>query len=271
MNRPISVLSPGPQAASQRTSPIIGCLASPDHRRKHRVYAPAVLDSTAMTAGEAAVGTAGISRVKAKNWDSWYAVEPAPWEIDRPQPVLVELAVDGRLSGRVLDVGCGSWRERAPRRRTWREGTRYRHIPDGDQPRGREVPRRGVRRSIPGRRCPSPRSARRDVRRRHRQRNVPDHSMATSVRCMRPAWPMSSVPVASSMSPASAIGSPASRDADSGPRRVSEDEIRTTFTRGWVVDEFRECLRERRPSPANAWLATIRRSCLCSHHDVQPD
>ena len=42
---------------------------------------------------------------------------------------------------------------------------------------------------------------------------------------------------------------PGEAGRDSGPRRVSEDDIRTTFTRGWVVDELRECVRERRPRP----------------------
>jgi SAM-dependent methyltransferase len=31
-----------------------------------------------------------------------------PWEIGRPQPALRALAADGTLSGRVLDVGCGT-------------------------------------------------------------------------------------------------------------------------------------------------------------------
>jgi hypothetical protein len=43
-----------------------------------------------------------------------------------------------------------------------------------------------------------------------------------------------------------------------GPRRVSEEDIRTTFTRGWEIDGLRECVRERVPGPALAWLATIR-------------
>jgi hypothetical protein len=44
-----------------------------------------------------------------------------------------------------------------------------------------------------------------------------------------------------------------------GPRRVSEDDIRTTFMGGWEIDGLRECVRERVPGPAIAWLATIRR------------
>jgi SAM-dependent methyltransferase len=33
---------------------------------------------------------------------------PAPWDIGRPQPAFVRLAGQGRLSGRLLDAGCGT-------------------------------------------------------------------------------------------------------------------------------------------------------------------
>ena len=42
-------------------------------------------------------------------WDSAYSGEaPPPWDIGRPQPVFVRLCGQGLLSGRVLDVGCGT-------------------------------------------------------------------------------------------------------------------------------------------------------------------
>lgn len=44
----------------------------------------------------------------AKRWDRWYEAEPPPWDIGEPQPVLVELDERGLLSGRVVDVGCGT-------------------------------------------------------------------------------------------------------------------------------------------------------------------
>ena len=151
-----------------------------------------------MTAGEAAVGTAGISRVKANNWDRWYAGEPAPWEIDRPQPVLVQLAVDGRLSGRVLDVGCGSGEHALLAAEHGAEALgidisptaikRASRRPDGV---GQALDSRSA---MPfasigsARSSTSPSTA-----------ECSRHSMPTSVRCMRPAWRMSSVPVASSM------------------------------------------------------------------------
>lgn len=42
-------------------------------------------------------------------WDGSYtSATPAPWDIGRPQPAFVRLAEEGRLTGRVLDVGCGT-------------------------------------------------------------------------------------------------------------------------------------------------------------------
>ncbi len=42
-------------------------------------------------------------------WDESYTADvPAPWDIGRPQPAFVRLADDGRLTGRVLDSGCGT-------------------------------------------------------------------------------------------------------------------------------------------------------------------
>src|ERR1700760_4077516 len=42
-------------------------------------------------------------------WDASYtASPPAPWDIGRPQPTFVRLADEGRLTGRLLDAGCGT-------------------------------------------------------------------------------------------------------------------------------------------------------------------
>lgn len=42
------------------------------------------------------------------SWDDAYRGGRAPWDIGRPQPAIVRVADAGELSGRVLDVGCGS-------------------------------------------------------------------------------------------------------------------------------------------------------------------
>ena len=40
-------------------------------------------------------------------FEAAYATTP-PWDIGRPQPAFASLAAEGRLGGRVLDVGCGT-------------------------------------------------------------------------------------------------------------------------------------------------------------------
>ena len=41
-------------------------------------------------------------------WDASYHDGPAPWDVGRPQPVVVRLAAEGGFAGVVLDVGCGT-------------------------------------------------------------------------------------------------------------------------------------------------------------------
>ncbi|HYH99999.1 class I SAM-dependent methyltransferase [Hyalangium sp.] len=43
-----------------------------------------------------------------QDFDKHYAGAPPPWDIGRPQPAFAALAEAGALSGRVLDVGCGT-------------------------------------------------------------------------------------------------------------------------------------------------------------------
>lgn len=42
------------------------------------------------------------------SWDDAYRGGRVPWDIGRPQPAIVRVAGAGELTGRVLDVGCGS-------------------------------------------------------------------------------------------------------------------------------------------------------------------
>jgi SAM-dependent methyltransferase len=219
-----------------------------------------------MTAGDAAVGTAGISRIKAKSWDNWYVGEPPPWEIDKPQPVLVELAAHGRLSGRVLDVGCGTGENILLAAEHGSHALGIDISPTAinlavEKARERQI---GARFQVG------------DALRLDRLDElfdvVIDSGMFQSFDPDERSLYASSL--ANVVRPGGVLYVTCVSDqepGDVGPRRVSEEEIRTTFTRGWVIEELRECVRERRPSSAIAWIATIRRTCLCSHHDVQPD
>src|SRR6266516_2172077 len=44
---------------------------------------------------------------RGEDFDPMYSGTP-PWDIGRPQPAFLELARQGALRGRVLDVGCGT-------------------------------------------------------------------------------------------------------------------------------------------------------------------
>lgn len=47
-------------------------------------------------------------RLSGQSWDASYHNGPAPWDIGRPQPVIVRLASQGIFVGAVLDAGCGT-------------------------------------------------------------------------------------------------------------------------------------------------------------------
>jgi SAM-dependent methyltransferase len=42
------------------------------------------------------------------DWDDSYAGLPPPWDVGRPQAAFVRLAEAGRLTGALLDAGCGT-------------------------------------------------------------------------------------------------------------------------------------------------------------------
>src|SRR4029077_910983 len=44
----------------------------------------------------------------AERFEAMYLEGSPPWDIGRAQPELVQLVETGRISGRVLDVGCGT-------------------------------------------------------------------------------------------------------------------------------------------------------------------
>jgi len=49
----------------------------------------------------------GHRRRTVDDFDASYSAQP-PWDIGHPQPAFVEIADAGKLRGRVLDVGCGT-------------------------------------------------------------------------------------------------------------------------------------------------------------------
>lgn len=62
-----------------------------------------------MSESESSGGSPRPGQVRrAHDFDTMYAAGPPPWDTGRPQPAFRELADEGRLAGRVLDVGCGT-------------------------------------------------------------------------------------------------------------------------------------------------------------------
>lgn len=53
------------------------------------------------------LGGASLAGSSAEQWEALYAGTP-PWETGRPQAALAALAQVGQLTGRVLDIGCGT-------------------------------------------------------------------------------------------------------------------------------------------------------------------
>jgi SAM-dependent methyltransferase len=233
-----------------------------------------------MTVGDVpGAPTPGIREGKARNWDSWYAGDPPPWEIDRPQPVLVELANQGRLSGRVLDVGCGSGEHALLA------------AAHGARALGLDISPRAIERAVQKARERRVEAEFQvgDALRLDRLGEefdvVIDSGMFQSFEAAERSLYASSL--AAALRPGGTLFLTCVCDhqpGDWGPRRVSEAEIRTTFASGWEIDELRECLRERRldahehpynsqaqPS-AIAWLAAIRHvPGPCSDPGLQPD
>lgn len=209
-----------------------------------------------MTAGEATrAATAGISDFKARVWEKWYVGEPPPWEIDKPQPVLVELAEQGRLAGRVLDVGCGTGENVLLAAEHGAEALGIDISPTAIKLAGEKASKRELQARF------QVGDALRLDRLGETFDVVIDSGTFQSFDPDERSLYASSL--ASVLEPDGTLYVTCVSDQepdDSGPRRVSEVEIRTTFTHGWLIEDLRECLRERRPSPAIAWLATIHRN-----------
>jgi SAM-dependent methyltransferase len=47
-------------------------------------------------------------RMSGRPWDDSYRDGPAPWDIGRPQPAFARLRSEKKLTGPVLDAGCGT-------------------------------------------------------------------------------------------------------------------------------------------------------------------
>jgi len=192
--------------------------------------------------------------VQANSFESAYAGTP-PWDIGRPQPAIIRLAETNQITGWVLDVGCGTG-----------ENLLY-------------VAERGfVAMGIDG--APTAiKKARAKAKRRGLNAqfevgdalnlSVPERPFDTVIDSGlfhvfsdedRPRFTESLGRVVRLGGTYFLMCFSDQQPGDWGPRRVTQAEIRWTFSDGWRVDDIQPSAFETNLGPAHAWLASISRS-----------
>jgi cyclopropane fatty-acyl-phospholipid synthase-like methyltransferase len=193
------------------------------------------------------------------DWDAAYAGDaPPPWDIGRPQPVFQAVADAGRLSGRVLDIGCGTGEH------TLLAAER------GADADGIDLSTRAIE----------------QARAKASSRGLDVHfDVADALALAAPETPYDVVidsgvfhvfddadrasyvdVLRRVLRPGGAVYLMCFSDrqpGDWGPRRVSEGELRTAFADGWVVDPERTTMSVNPiedVTDVQAWFATIRRN-----------
>jgi cyclopropane fatty-acyl-phospholipid synthase-like methyltransferase len=193
------------------------------------------------------------------DWDAIYRGNyPPPWDIGRPQPVFVRLAEAGLLSGRLLDVGCGTGEHTllAAAHGADAGGVDV-ALPAIEQAR-RKAAERGVAAwfevadALALDRLGRSFDVVIDSGLFHVFDDADRAPYVTSVGSVLPPGGTLYLMCFSDQQP-----------GDLGPRRISQDEIRTAFADGWdvtdIVEDQFEVNRDFGAASARAWLATIHR------------
>jgi SAM-dependent methyltransferase len=213
-------------------------------------------------------------------WDASYTAEmPPPWDLGRPQPAFVGLAESGLLTGRVLDVGCGTGEQALLAASHGAEATGVDLSPTAIERARAKAADRGlhVRFEVadaldPGQLAASvgplgPSAGTLDTFVGQLDPSV-DVIIDSGVFHVfsdddRPRYVAS---LASVLRPGGALYLMCFSDrqpGDFGPRRVRQDELRASFSDGWAVQSITADTFEIRPmgdtTRAQAWLAVFTR------------
>jgi SAM-dependent methyltransferase len=196
--------------------------------------------------------TASHSRA---DFDAAYLGVP-PWDIDRPQPAFEALAASGALTGKVLDVGCGTGEHAIMAAVTGLEAmgvdTALRAI---DRARKKAEERHVLARFEVWDALELPELGERfdtvlDCGLFHVFSDEDRPRFAASLAAVVPSGGRYFMLCFSDRQP-----------GDWGPRRVSQAEIRAEFSEGWQVDAIEPTVIDITidPNGARAWLASITR------------
>jgi len=196
-----------------------------------------------------------------EEFEAAYVGSPPPWDIGRPQPAVVALADQGRLTGRVLDSGCGTGEHTLLAARLGHTSVGVDVAPtaialaEAKLARAGDLPatfRVGDVRDLPGLSL-------------GRFDTVLDSGVFhVFLDPDRPAYVASLHAVLNPGAHLLLLCFSENEPGDWGPRRVTRADLRAAFATGWTVESITaNAFDVRRPvdaSPrAQAWLADIRR------------
>jgi ubiquinone/menaquinone biosynthesis C-methylase UbiE len=189
-------------------------------------------------------------------FEAAYASTP-PWDIGRPQPAFATLAAEGRLGGRVLDVGCGTGEHALMAAQAGCDAV-------------------GIDISTTAIRLAEAKARERGTRARFevgdaRQLESPGEQFDTVLDCglFHVFDDEDRQPFVESLGRVLRPGGhyvllcfSDEEPPGWGPRRVTQAEIREAFARGWEVESIEptELHVTIRAEPVRSWLASIRRN-----------
>ena len=190
------------------------------------------------------------------DFDSSYEGTP-PWDIGHPQPAFLALARDGALSGRVLDIGCGTGEHALMAAELGLDATGIDFSPRAIRLAEQKAEERGLDARF------SVADALEIGSSSTRYKTVldcglfhvfDDHDRARFVKSLKATL----LPDGRYYMLCFSDKQP----GDWGPRRVTRAEIESSFTDGWRIESIEESRIEITidPEGACAWLATISRS-----------
>ena len=202
--------------------------------------------------------TSAGERVRAgeSDFDAFYATTP-PWDIGRPQPAFVRLAMEGAVAGRVVDVGCGTGEHALMAAELGLDVT------------GVDVARTAI--AIAEGKARKRGLVARFLVRDARDLAALDEQFDTVLDCGL-FHVFNDEDRLRYVDALAAVVRPDGRvhllcfsehvPGDVGPRRVTQDEIRSSFQDGWRVDAIRATRIEATVAPDGvpAWCATIVRT-----------
>ena len=179
--------------------------------------------------------------------ESYGAETPPPWDIGRPQPAVVGLAKAGGLVGRVLDVGCGTGEHALLAASLGFDTVGVDFAPKAIDRARAKAAQRDVKVEFVvldalaldelGRQFDTVL----DCGLFHGFENDERTRFVDSLRSVVPAGGRYHMWCFSDQQP-----------GDWGPRRVSEEEIRSSFAQGWKVDSVERAMLEITIDPAGA-------------------